>query len=104
MKNRNLLAVFFLPFVTFGIYSWHLAIKTKTEMNNLGADIPTAWIWLIPFVGIIWWLWKYCEGVELVTKGRVQTIVALIVLFVFGSLSQTILQYYFNQVTPDQQV
>ncbi|GAI30384.1 unnamed protein product, partial [marine sediment metagenome] len=36
-------------------------------MNAKGAQIPTAWLIIIPFVNI-WWYWKFCEGVELVTN------------------------------------
>ncbi len=71
MKHRSILSVLILHLVTFGIYSWYWSIKTKGEMNRLGAKkIPTAWIWLIPLVGTIWWDWRYCKGVEHVTKGK----------------------------------
>jgi hypothetical protein len=37
-------------------------------MNARGASIPTAWLWIIPFVNLYWW-WRYSEGVEKVTGG-----------------------------------
>ena len=52
MKNRNVFAVFALPFITFGIYGWYWIVKTKVEMNKLGAQIPTAWFLIIPIVNI----------------------------------------------------
>ena len=63
MNNRSPIAVFFLTLVTLGIYGIVWFVKTKDEMNELGAEIPTFWLNLIPFVGI-WWMWKYAEGVE----------------------------------------
>jgi len=42
MKNRNVIAVVLLPFVTFGIYGIYWFVKTKGELNQNGADIPTA--------------------------------------------------------------
>ena len=62
--------VFLLSILTFGIYGWYWFIKTKDEMNKMGEKIPTAWIWLIPVVGSFWWLWKYAEGVEHVSKNE----------------------------------
>jgi len=83
--------------VTGGIYSWYWLVKTKTEMNNLGEKIPTAWIWLIPFVGTIWWMWKYAEGVEHVTHNKVSGVLAFILLFCLGTIGEAILQNYFNE-------
>lgn len=88
MKHRKILIVFILYFVTFGIYSWYWNVKTKDEMNKLGACIPTAWIWLIPIVGAIWWEWKYCQGVESVTKGTFSAVlVFLLRIFLWFGLA-----------------
>lgn len=98
MKKRSPAAVLLLPFVTFGIYSWYWAVKTKGEMNKLGEQIPTAWIWLIPLVGSIWWYWKYSEGVEHVTKGKMEKIIAFILLMLLGMIGQAIIQDTFNNL------
>jgi hypothetical protein len=42
MKQRNVAAVLFLSIITFGIYTIVWFVKTKNEMNKLGAQIPTA--------------------------------------------------------------
>lgn len=102
MKERNPLAVFLLPFVTFGIYSWYWAVKTKGEMNALGENIPTAWIWLIPFVGSLWWFWKYSEGVEHVSKGKLSGVLAFILLILLGNIGETIVQDTFNKLPSTQ--
>jgi hypothetical protein len=99
MQQRSPIAVFLLPFITFGIYSWYWAVKTKGEMNKLGEDIPTAWIWLIPFVGGIWWLWKYSEGVEHVTREKLSGVLAFVVLILLGHIGQAIVQNSFNKIT-----
>lgn len=97
MKNRNLVAVFFLTFLTFGIYNivWH--VKTKNELNSLGAEIPTAWLLIVPFVNI-WWLWKYSEGVGKVTNEKVSTILAFVLLFLLNIVGMLILQYEYNNL------
>jgi len=98
MKQRSPIAVLLLPFITFGIYSWYWAVKTKGEMNALGEKIPTAWIWLIPIVGTIWWYWEYSKGVEHVTKEKISGILAFIVMWLLGPIGQAIIQDAFNKV------
>jgi len=98
MKQRSPMAVFLLGLVTAGIYSWYWAVKTKGEMNNLGEKIPTAWIWLIPFVGTIWWYWKYSEGVEHVTNEKTSGVLAFALLFLLGFIGQAIIQDSFNKI------
>src|SRR5882762_9329425 len=98
MKKRNPLAVFLLPFITFGIYSWYWAVKTKGEMNKLGEHIPTAWIWLIPLVGGVYWYWKYSEGAQHVTKEKANAVLVFILLIVLGNIGEAILQTYFTDI------
>jgi hypothetical protein len=99
MKQRSPIAVFLLPVVTFGIYSWYWLVKTKGEMNKMGEDIPTVIIWLIPFVGSIWWLWKYSEGVEHVTHEKLGGVLSFVLLFLLGTIGQAIIQDSFNKTT-----
>jgi hypothetical protein len=97
MENRSLVTVFLLTFVTFGIYGIYWHVKTKGEMNARGAEIPTAWLLIVPFVNI-WWLWKYCEGVEHVTGGKLSTVTAFLVLWLLGFIGMLIAQDAFNKV------
>ncbi len=95
MQKRNPIAVFLLPFVTFGIYSIYWMVKTKGEMNSLGAKIPTAWLIIVPLVNI-WWMWKYSEGVEQVTGGKLNGVLTFILLWLLGSIGAAIVQDSFN--------
>jgi len=97
MKHRSPAAPLLLPFVTFGIYSLVWQVKTKIELNTQGAKIPTAWLIIIPIVNI-WWLWKYSEGVDEVTKGSTSTVMAFILLFLLGFIGAAILQNEFNKL------
>ena len=97
MKHRSPLAVFFLPIITLGIYGIVWQVKTKNEMNKLGADIPTAWLLIVPFVNW-YWLWRYSEGVEKVTKGETSTVLSFVLLFLLGIVGFAILQNEFNKV------
>lgn len=95
MKHRSPIAVFLLPFVTFGIYGLYWEVKTKGEMTALGADIPTAWLIIVPFVNI-WWLWKYSQGVEHVTGGKLSGVLSFVMLWLLGSIGAAIIQDSFN--------
>jgi hypothetical protein len=97
MKKRSPVAVLLLPFVTFGIYGIYWQVKTKVEMNSVGASIPTAWLLIVPIVNI-WWLWKYSEGVDKVTNGKMSGVLAFILLFLLGFIGGAIIQSSFNQV------
>ena len=97
MKKRSPVAVLLLPFITFGIYSIYWLIATKIEMNKAGAKIPTAWLVIVPIVSI-WWLWKYSEGVEQVTKEKMSAVLSFILIFLLGFIGEAIVQNSLNGV------
>jgi len=96
MKKRSPIAVLLLPLITFGIYALYWMVSTKIEMNAKGANIPTAWLIIIPLVNL-WWLWKYAAGVEKVTGGKTSGAVAFILLFLLGVIGAAIVQASFNK-------
>jgi len=95
MQKRSVLGVIVLTLVTLGIYSlvWH--VKTKTEMVRQGADIPTAWLLIIPFANI-YWLWKFAGGVEYVTRGKLSQVVAFLVSWLLSIIGMAIVQDSLN--------
>jgi len=97
MKKRNPIAVAIFTVITVGIYGIVWYVITKREMTNLGASIPTAWLIIVPFVNI-WWLWKYSEGVDKVTSGKLSTPLSFVILFLIDIIGMAIVQYYFNRV------
>jgi len=97
MKQRSPAAVFLLSLVTFGIYSIYWQVKTKGELNRLGASIPTAWLIIIPLANL-YWIWKYAEGVEQVTKGEISAILVLILLLLLSIVGMAILQSEYNKL------
>ena len=97
MTRRSSLAVLLLTCVTFGIYGIFWLVKTKDEMNLKGASIPTAFLLIIPLVNL-YWMWKYAEGVEVVTDRRMSGPVAFLVLWLLGVIGMAILQSEFNRV------
>jgi hypothetical protein len=103
MKQRSPVAVALLPFVTLGIYGIVWQVKTKNEMNARGAQIPTAWLIIVPIVSY-YWLWKYSEGVEQTTNASISTILSFVLLALLGPIGAAIIQNDFNKLSdqPDQ--
>jgi hypothetical protein len=99
MKQRSVIAVVLLPFVTLGIYTWYWLVSTKGELNERGAEIPTAWLILIPLVNI-YWLWKYYEGAQKVSNEKISGVLMFVLhLFVAGVVSAAICQDTYNKMT-----
>lgn len=104
MKQRSPVGVLLLTLITLGIYGIVWFVKTKGEMNRQGATIPTAWLIIVPFVNI-WWTWKYCEGVEHVSNGKMSVGTAFVLLFVLGLfglgvIGMAVIQNTFNSISP----
>ena len=95
MTRRSALAVAVLTFVTFGLYGLFWFWKTKTEMVQEGAQIPTTILLLVPIVNI-YWQWKFCEGIDRVTGSRMASPVALLLLWVAGPVGMAIIQHQLN--------
>ena len=96
MKNRSVVAVLLLTIVTLGFYSLYWFVSTKLEMNRRGAQIPTAWLIIIPIVNI-WWIWKYSEAVAKETNEDLSTIISFLLLFLLGVIGMMIVQHEFNK-------
>lgn len=97
MKNRSPAAIIGLTIITLGIYTIYWSVSTKNEMNRLGAQIPTAWLIIVPFVNI-WWLWKYSEGVEKVTNAKMSGVMAFVLLWLISIIGMVIVQLEFNKL------
>jgi hypothetical protein len=98
--------VFVLSIVTLGIYSIVWFVKTRREMVARGAEVPTAWLLIVPIANL-YWTWKWCEGVETVTSGKMSLAMAFVLVVALnviglGIFGMALVQKAFNQVsTPD---
>ena len=97
MRKRSVAGVILFSLITLGIYAIVWQVKTKIEMNSVGAAVPTAWLMIIPIVNI-WWLWKFSEGVEVATNKEMSGPIAFILLFLLGIIGMAILQVSLNKV------
>ena len=69
LQERNPIMVLVLSLCTLGIYGLIWYINTANDLREAGADIPSTILIIIPIANIFW-LWKFCEGVEQVTGGQ----------------------------------
>ncbi len=97
IKKRNIVAVYLLSFVTLGIYALYWTVKTKGEINSLGADIPTAWLLIIPIANLYWW-WKYCEGFATYVKKDNNNILWFLLQTFVGIIMPAIVQSELNKL------
>ena len=67
IKRRNPALVIIFTIVTFGFYGIYWTVKTKSEMTNLGATIPTAWFLIIPIANL-YFTYRYAEGFSIYVK------------------------------------
>lgn len=96
MTQRSPVLVVVLSIITFGIYALVWYVTTKNEMNTkFGAEIPTAWLLIVPFVNV-YWIWTYSVGVEKVTKQPAAT--TFLLLFLVGFVGMPVTQSAFNKV------
>lgn len=96
MQKRSVAAVIILTIITLGIYGIVWFVKTKNEMVQNGADIPTAWLIIVP-IASIYWMWKWAGGVEHVTRGKFSQAVAFILVFLLGLIGMAIIQDSLNK-------
>lgn len=98
MKYRNPILIILLTMITFGIYGLFWYVLVKNEMNRKGAKIPTALLLIIPIINY-YWLWKFCEGVDKVTRRKMSGPVAFLLIFLLGIIGGAIIQNSLNQVS-----
>jgi hypothetical protein len=96
MQERSVAGVVILSIVTCGIYALYWHVATKSEMVEAGADIPTAWLLIVPIANI-YWLWKWGGGIEHVTRGKLTAPVVLLLAILLPLISMAIVQDALNQ-------
>src|SRR5438128_209166 len=103
MSKRSVVAVIVLSFITCGIYGLYWYVATKDEMVARGAQIPTAWLVIFPIANI-YWLWKWSQGVEHVSRGKMSAGVAFLMMMLLGVIGVAIIQSTFNKLADEETV
>jgi len=97
IKKRNIVLVYVFSIITLGIYAIYWMVSTKNEMNELGAEIPTAWLLIIPIANL-YWTYKYCEGFATKVKKDNKTILWFLLFIIVGIIMPAIVQSELNKL------
>lgn len=97
VKKRNIILVYIFSFITFGIYGIYWLVSTKNEMNGLKAEIPTAWLLIIP-VANLYWMYRYCEGFSEKVKKDNNTILWFLLYFFVPIVMPALVQSELNKL------
>lgn len=90
-----------LILITFGMYTIYWLVVTKLELNKAGAQIPSAWLFIIPFVNI-YFLYKFAEGFcQIVLKNKEYAISYFILILLTYPIAELIYQ---NKINEHQQL
>ena len=100
IKKRNIVAVYLLSIVTFGIYGLYWLVKTKGEIKSLGGEIPTAWLLILPIANI-YWLYKYSEAFATKVKKDDNTVLWFILFWFLGIIKPGVVQSELNKLAKD---
>ena len=104
VRKRNVVVVCALSIVTFGVYTIYWLVRTKEELNALGAQIPTAWLLLVFPTGSLYWLYKYAEGVAQVLDKRDSPVLWFLLLtsFIWSLFPVVVVQEKLNQMAGNE--
>jgi Domain of unknown function (DUF4234) len=101
MNRREVSTVIILSIVTLGIYTIIWLVMTRNEMQKFGVQTVHPLLMFVPIAGpfiLIYFLWQYAGGVQLITKGKISQAVAFMYLFRIGAIGLGVLQEEFNQI------
>ena len=97
IKKRNPVWVIILSIITCGIYLIYWFVQTKEEMKSLGANIPSAWLIIVP-IGNLYLLYKYCDGFSEYVKKDKLGIVWFVATMVISPVLPVIIQVELNKL------
>ncbi len=97
ITKRDVVVVYLLGIVTLGIYFIVWLVKTKTEINSLGGQIPTAWLLIVPIANI-YWFYKYAEAFSQHVKKDNNAIMWFLLFWLISIIMPAIVQTELNKL------
>ena len=97
IKKRNPALVLIFSFLTLGIYAIYWSVKTKNEIKSLGADIPTAFLIVIPLANLYFW-YKYADGFANYVKRDDKTILYFLLGLFLPPIAVIVYQVELNKL------
>lgn len=96
--HRDLIVMFILSILTLGFYLIYWTVITKNELNKNGANIPTAWLMIIPFANLYFY-YKFAQAFAVqVLKDKSLTIPYFLLIPFLKPLGVLIYQAHMNRV------
>lgn len=97
LTQRSIGTMILLMIVTLGIYILYWLAVTKKELNQLGAQIPTAWLIIIPFANI-YFLYAFAKGfATTIIKDSNQSVAYFLLLIFLLPIGELICQSNINE-------
>jgi magnesium-transporting ATPase (P-type) len=98
-EKQNLVFLFLLILCTFGIYYLFWLYNTKEDINGAGGQIPTFWLYIIPFLNIYF---LYCfayEFVKIIRKHACHkcTVIYFLIALIVPIIFPFVIQYQVNK-------
>ena len=97
IKKRNPALVIIFSIITFGIYGFYWTIKTKNEINSLGANIPSVWLLIIPIANM-YFMYKYAEGFAECVKKDNNSILWFLLYLIIAPVAIILFQVELNKL------
>lgn len=98
MKNRNIVAVLVLFIITLGIYGLYWFIKTRRELVDRGASIPTTILIIIPIANL-YYLYMWSMGAaKVLKKENMFGYLLTILMILISPIGALVAQNEFNKV------
>ena len=96
MQKRSLGSLALWMLCTLGLYQVYWLVKTKDELNAMGAKIPTAWLLIIPFVNF-YFFYRYSQAFTKYVNRDNPPLAYFALLMVLPWIATFIFQDYINK-------
>ncbi|WP_457549927.1 DUF4234 domain-containing protein [Archaeoglobus sp.] len=103
VKRRNIVKIYVLGIVTLGIYFLYWFWKSKQDINELGGNVPPAWMLLIPIANI-YWLYKYAEAFSKYVKKDNNAVLWFLLFWFVTIIAPAIVQSELNKIAESQKM
>jgi cbb3-type cytochrome oxidase subunit 3 len=98
-KHRSIGLMILLQFFTCGIYLIYWLVATKKELNRNNAQIPSAWLLIIPFANI-YFIYCFAQGfAKVILKDSNQAAAYFVLLLFLLPIAALICQSNINDKT-----
>lgn len=99
LTKRDMVTMIILMLITCGLYLIYWTVVTKNELNRMGAQIPSAWLFIIPFANF-YFIYKFAEAfAAIVLEDENQTVAYFLLLALLMPIGAIIYQVQMNKAS-----